>query len=246
MAFLAGLQTHFGAPLGLDLLKQIKAFRFSMCRIDAQKTTPDDLRTILAEVQAAGMKPLVIANSYSTLVDLPPGTNVEWMNEPNLKGITPAQYLSSLDSEAAGTFSTLKFWIPAVSNLNSDGLHYVAEVLRLGAPSAAGISVHDYDDNGDGLSQLKALIGTRQWGVSEFGYNAHVTRLLWWHAGLTDAEAAEKIRQRLVKLSAAGAAFGCVYQLNDGATADSRYGIRRVNGTWKPQASAIPSENLPG
>src|ERR1700692_416049 len=92
------IQSHFGAPLGLEACKALKALRFDMCRIDAQATHVDDLVTILDEVASAGLKPLVIANDAARLRVLPPGTDVEPMNEPNISGVSAEQYCVMLDA----------------------------------------------------------------------------------------------------------------------------------------------------
>ncbi len=58
---------------------------------------------------------------------------------------------------------------------------------------------------------------------------------------LTDEQCRDNLVKDFMLYSLAGYDLLCVYQLNDGEpdTAQSRYGIRRLDGSWKPQASAV-------
>jgi hypothetical protein len=246
------VQTHFDALVGRDTLNALKSFRFSIARIDAQAS---DLPTTLAmidEAEAAGLRPLVIVRDGVQLEQLPDGIDVELKNEPDLNGPTPAVYAQFV-SEAAKIAHRGRqtLWVGAVSNLNRRGLEYLKNLGEL--PADVGVSVHRYGDGTfenphDGfpsrdaeVAALRAIIGDRPFGVSEFGYPKH--RYGWgpFSGQITPEHAALFIRQEIAFWRRHGAAWSIVYQLNDGPT-DSRadrYGIRAFDGTWRPAARVL-------
>ena len=88
------------------------------------------------------------------------------------------------------------------------------------------------------VAQLRALIGNRPFGVSEFGYPTN--RHGWgpFTSQITPDQAAILIRAEIAFWARVGARWSVIFQLNDGPTEmrENRFGIRAFDGTWKPAA----------
>jgi hypothetical protein len=247
-----GVQTHFDALVGIDTLNALKSFGFTIARIDAQAS---DIRTTLAmiaEAQAAGLRPLVIVRDGDQLERLPDGIDAELKNEPDLNGPAPEMYARLVwEAIEIARRGRQTLWIGAIGNLNRRGLEYLKSLGQL--PADVGVTVHRY---GDGTFQdphegfqsrdaevaaLRAIIGDRPFGVSEFGYPKH--RYGWgpFRRQITPEQAAVLLRQEIAFWALKGASWSVIYQLNDGPTdtREDRYGIRAFDGTWRPAAQVL-------
>ncbi len=103
------------------------------------------------------------------------------------------------------------------------------------------MSVHRYgdgsfDDPHSGFANrdrevhwLRAAIGDRPFSVTEFGYP---------DGDMSEEEAARRIRVEF-EFWAGKADFACLYQLNDGRGTHEQFGIRRLDGSWKPSAYVL-------
>lgn len=118
-------------------------------------------------------------------------------NEPDLEvrsgflglfrrpSVSIAQYGAWLAAAApACQAAGYECWAPVISNLNNRGLKYLSDLWpTLAKYPSVGIDVHRYAPGNDAhapqegsatrageIARLKAIIGTRKWGVSEFGY----------------------------------------------------------------------------
>ena len=248
-----GVQTHFDAPIGLETLQALVTRYVQVVRMDAQSCSRETFDGMLQEVAATDLRPITVVSDVERLSWFAPGAWVEWTNEPD-GDIAPAEYRVGLDlacnrAQAYG----LDLWAPAISNLDHDSLLWLNRVRDAGGGWPAGldgISVHRY---GDGtfekphpgfasrereVAWLKAACEGLPFIVTEFGYPTI--------DGLTEAQQAERISQEWEFWTAQGALAAFVFQLNDGPTShrEHHYGIRRVDGSWKPSADTFPAPYL--
>jgi hypothetical protein len=247
-----GVQTHFGALVGADTLTALRAFGFEIVRIDAQTSDIDTTLAMIEEAQAAGLRPLVIISQPEHLYRLPEGLNYELRNEPDLNGLPPSAYAALvLKAAEIARRRRQQLWIGAVSNLNERGFNYLRDIGPL--PDDVGVSVHRYGDGTfehahDGfatreseVAQLRALIGNRPFGVSEFGYPTNREGWGPFASQITPDQAATLIGSEIAFWARVGASWSVIFQLNDGPTErrENRYGIRAFDGTWKPAARVL-------
>lgn len=255
-----GLVAGFGDPLAHEL-PALKALGVQLIRTDCQKRDDETTAARTIEILDAGLVPLVIIRDVSQLALLPPGTNVELRNEPDLEGPT-ADIYETLVFEMAAECQKLELhlWAGVVSNLNERGLRYLSDAHVDRWPISVNVSIHRYA-HGDSnrtphpgfrsrsheVGALHSIIGMRTWGVSEFGFttgnraNSWLDRLLRRRRQWSDDQVAEMVEWEWVFWAEQGARGAALYQLNDGptnATLD-RYGIRRLDGSWKPVAATF-------
>ena len=250
--YVVGVQTHFDALVGADTLNALKSLRFSMARIDAQASDDATTLAMADEAVAAGLRPLVIVRDGAQLDQLPDGIDAELRNEPDVNGPGPAVYAQLVRETAEiARLRQQRLWVGAISNLNGRGLEYLRNLGEL--PADVGVSVHRYGDGTfehahDGFADrdaevaaLRAIIGDRPFGVSEFGYPKN--RYGWgpFRRQITPERAALLLRQEIAFWARHGAAWSVIYQLNDGPTdsREDRYGIRAFDGTWRPAARVL-------
>lgn len=251
------LHAVFNEPLPQATFDEVRAFGFDGVRIDAQRTEGEvAVRALVDPALEAGLWPLVLVTDGRWLDWLPPGVAVELRNEPDLEGPSPESYRQLLLGmrelcEARG----VELWAPAISNLLDRGFAYLEAIADALPPQ---VSIHWYPHRPwlplaghEGrtreaeVDRLRAIIGDRTFGVSEMGYHtAHVCTGWWlWRRcrALTDAEATANLRSEFAFWAAQGAAFCTLYQIHDGWGDGplDRYGIRAVDGDWKPQADVL-------
>ncbi len=147
---------------------------------------------------------------------------------------------------------------PSVSNLNVRGLTYLSRMLERGIPEAATVAVHRYpngqspsephepfETRREEIASLLSLVGARDVWVTETGRSEgpgwirrfFFQRTEFW---LTEQQVADYMEAEL-RLWAEFPNVKAVvwYQLNSGADRRNElhnYGIRRVDGTFKPVA----------
>lgn len=266
------LQAIFNEPIGLPLLRDIRALGFDGVRVDVQRVGDQETcAAIINEIQDADLWPLVIIQDPVQLTPawlprrdgLPPPA-AEFRNEPDLEGPSAGHYRMLLRQARfmAERFG-VELWAGVVSNLIEDkdnrGLRYLRE-LAPDLPST--VSVHRYPNGFDAetphegfrsrlheVERLAAIIGPRRFGVSEFGYHTarqrKTAKLPTWlpfnTRALTDTEVARRVAFEWRFWREVGAEFATLYQINDGpgTTAGDRYGIRRLNGSWKLSAATV-------
>ena len=258
-----GLNAGFGEPLAHEL-PALRDLGVQLVRTDCQQLDAPKTLARVIEIFHAGLIPLPIIGHVFQLHMLPHGTHVELRNEPDLEGPSPAVYegmviQTARECERYG----LTLWAGAVSNLHQRGLEYLAACRPDRWPASVRVSVHRYP-HGDTpqtphttftnreseVNTLRRIITSqrkeRTWGVSEFGYHT-ANRAKTWERYLgirrqwTDDQVAEFVAWEWAFWSEAGAAGACLYQLNDGPTsaAIDRYGIRTVDGAWKPVSTTF-------
>lgn len=260
-------QTHFDAPVGRDILREVYARNFRMVRIDAQNCSVDTMLEMVAEAVLENLIPYVTVASNGQIEALPNGAWCEWRNEPDLAisghdVIHPTTYAQELlmAAEVAKRSPVGQIGAPVVSNLNQRGTTYILKVIEGcgGAlpPNVFGVT-HRYGDGtyhrphylnwygwlGIGpfqsreaeLRWFKKTIGLgRPWGVSEWGYPSA--------DGISEQEQASRSAKEWELYAREGAAFASIYQLNDGTGASEHFGLRRVDGSWKPVSDTVPQE----
>jgi hypothetical protein len=136
-----------------------------------------------------------------------------------------------------------------ISNLNTRGLRYLRRMVESGAlpeddlvigfhryPEAGRgpLAPHDgFDSRADEFETLLTITDARPLACTEFGY--HTADVL------SDQGVAASVLWDLGFYEARGVSTAVVYQLNDGPgeTWMDRYGVRRLDGSWKPVAEAV-------
>lgn len=152
-------------------------------------------------------------------------------------------------ARGAGFFGTIISG--GISNLNDRGFSYLDRMLDAHDFPDAVIGVHRYPEEGRGplaahdryhsreaeWVALRTIVGESPLACTEFGYHTAAARPFT----LTDHVVAGSVLWDLAFYQAHDVSLACVYQLNDGPTEHyiDRYGIRRLDGTWKPVADAI-------
>ena len=247
------LQAGFGAPLGRPLMTELYNRGVRGVRLDMQDVTDALTFYVLTqEALDAGLRPLLIINALQPAwipSDVP--LDIEFINEPDLAGWSPAQYATALCFVEKLLDRQHRLWAGGVSNCSKNRLAWLAEVVRQ-IPLGIGVSVHRYPKNGarpldpqDGfktraeeMRAIRSVVGGRPWGCSEFGYHTGLQktgRWFWtrrWH--WTDNQVAVFARQEWALWENAGAEFAVWYQVGDGPADPYCYGIRAYEGTWKP------------
>jgi hypothetical protein len=253
---LRGLQAGFGEPLGATTLLNLSALGVDGVRLDCQTLLATPTQQLVKEARAFNLIPLPIISRPSQLEVLPPGTNVEFLNEPDLNGPDPESYrLRLMELVPAAEKAGVRLWAGSVSNLNARGLGYLAATRPDTWPASVHVTVHRYQTGANHLSphaccrsrggeviNLRRIIGARPFGVSEFGY--HTARRWRWGiipVRFSDAQVADMVAWEWKFWEGHAARFAVLYQLNDGPTtaAIDRFGIRRTDGTWKPVAGTF-------
>lgn len=260
--FYPGVQTGFGQPLVTD---QSNVFvdelvrGWLMARVTAA-SDPSLSETILREVWMAGLEPLVLTDEHS-IYTLPvsPRLKVEYYNEPDIgcgsewPKLTPQQYCEKVMQVWPFVQEReYDFFVGPVSNISPPALQWLKEVLACLPPEVAvsyhRYAQHDWDvasvprdgyrSREDEFRSLKAVIGRRRFGCSEFGWKQDKFWQGWWIFGhwrsLTDKEIKDRIKQELGYLQAAGALFGVWYQIWEGDK--DLFGLRHKDLSWKPQS----------
>jgi len=255
-----GLQVGFGELIGPDLLRALAALGFTLIRCDMQPVLePRHFRILLDEVLAAGLNPMpIIRPEQSTWLPSTPALDIEVLNEPDLTGWAWRDYAANVNAVCTAVDGRHRVWAGSLSNLTPSRLGWLQRVIG-SIPVSVGITVHRYPKNGadDAAPQegfksrdaeiewLKTIIEGRRWGCSEFGYHTGPQRRghLWWTERWhwTDAQVAAFTQRDLRRWEAWGAEFAVYYQVNDGSGGGpiDRYGVRRLDGTWKPVAKVF-------
>ncbi len=260
-----GLQRWLCAGGGDDELYELRQLGCDGIRYDAQlRTTSKDVAVIADNALKFGLTPLVIVKDDWQIADLPAGAHVEVRNEPDIdtnEQLSPKAYaeiahrcVTAARRRSEEVQSLIPVWVGAVSNLNDRGLAYLRVLFSdripnslLTLPPDVGVSVHRYPEKTfrephdhftsreHEVEVLRKIIGSRAYGVSEVGYT---TGSVNGKPNMTDEEALDNLRLEFNFWTAQGAKFCTVYQIMDGPddTPINRFGIRRIDGTWKPSA----------
>jgi hypothetical protein len=190
----------------------------------------------------------------------------ELRNEPDIEGPNPTAY-AALMRECADVSdgANARLFVGCVSNPHERGRKYLQAIRPTldTLPPSVGVTWHRYPhwktgttfeaphegfrSRDDEVAYIRRLTGGRAWGISEFGYSTAERVSPWWQfwrrrrERWTDIDVAELTRREFEFWRRHGAAFSVLYQISDapGDERLNRYGIRRVDGTWKPVADVI-------
>jgi hypothetical protein len=168
-----------------------------------------------------------------------------------------ADAVSECLTTARGLGFTGLFISGGIANLNNRGFRYLSRCCQTRPawpPPDLVIGFHRYPEAGRGplaphdrfksrsdeWRTFKGIIGDQPCACTEFGYQTSPGEPLT----LTDDDVAEAVLWDLDFYATRKALMGCVYQLNDGP-GDSyldKYGVRYLDGVWKPVAEAIQAK----
>jgi hypothetical protein len=264
-----GLHVGFGSLIGGDLLAELRERGVQMVRSDyLHVQVPLDIEYLINEVLDAGLVPLAVirpdqASWLPSAVDVGP-LDVEIWNEPDIgtpptMRMSPAEY--AFEVRYARTLSGChRLWTGVISNLDVDSLEWLKASIAAGWPEDVGVSIHRYPPNGGRpehpqqgfgsreheVDRLRAIIGDRPFGVSEFGYHRGEQSLRQGWFGRkrwrwTPEEQAQFTAWEFEFWRAMGAAFACAYQINSGTGPGylDQFGWRDADGAWLPVADAL-------
>ncbi len=147
---------------------------------------------------------------------------------------------------------TVPVLCPSVSNLNKRGFRYLKKMLP-GIPLEAGLSFHRYPHDGDPFKAHPGFLTREEQALKLVGMAEG--RSLWLtETGLTEGphgrgsfHTEEYVADTYVYETAFWNQYGvralAWYSINDGPDKMNdlhHYGIRRLDGTWKPVSDRIP------
>ena len=241
-----GLHSHFDACIG-PLAADVTRLGFTLHRMEVTHVDDATMTAMVQESVDAGAQPLVVIWDTSRLEHLT-GRDAEWKNE--LDGdMAPEVYRRELDAAVEiAVAHGVRLWGGVISNLDGDSLAWLNAVRDAGGGWPAdlyGITAHRYGDGTfenphRGFSSrdaevkwLRAAAAGKPIQITEFGYPS---------SDMTEEEQAERISQEWAFWQGHGLP-AYLYQINDGASTwpIDHFGIRRVDGSWKPSAYTVPT-----
>lgn len=252
-----GLQVGFGELIGAALLADLRARGCQVIRLDAQTSPSLEHTTALVnEVTDAGLQPCTIIRDAAHLSAIPDGQLVEFGNEPDLGaqfGWPDASEYIRLAREAAEVDEGRhQLFLGVVSNLNERGFSFLEAMDWPTIPLYVGCAFHRYPDGDDPqpavpsrerrfrgpdhrdreVAELRRIVGNRPLALTEVGY--HTAR------SLTEQQQAANMAWERAFWQRHGI-DAVAYQINSGPDpreVQHQYGFRRVDGTWRPVATA--------
>lgn len=225
-----GIQTHFDSPADPQILQDLRRLGFQVARLDIQRTDLPTALGMIEQTKVAGLLPLVIVRDAGQMLQLPADIDFELRNEPDIEGPS-AQTYRGLMHDMARVANGRRIWVGAVSNFHDRGFKYLRELGPI--PDNLGVSIHNYGDGQFAPTEQRyakfiSIIGQRPFIITEFGYPT---------ADMSEEESATKIKREFEWWALHGARYSILYQLNDGPNKNQEsYGIRRLDGSWKPSA----------
>lgn len=247
---LCGINAGFGEPIAHEVAG-LREHRYTQVRQDLQFITDPTIVTMLREdLRNNAIRPLWIIREPQVPFVLS-GDRIELCNEPNLNGYTPEVYAALWNRVAPTLLSRgATVFAGSVSNLDQNGINWVRRAWRCMSPKPTHVSVHRYPENSgflqphkgfqtreEEVDALRQIVGDVTLAVTEFGY--HTARRKWrgfWPlCPWSDTQVMSFAIQEWQFWSDMDAESAYIYQLNDSPTnRTERYGVRRLNGTWKP------------
>lgn len=248
-----GINAGFGEPLSHEW-PLLRSLRFGAVRQDVQMhQTPAAVEALRAETVGSGLEPLWIIRPEQ-LSWFQPGERVELLNEPNfyLSSSAYADMWNRLADDAQSR--QIQVYVGSLSNLTYPVLDWFRAAWRQMTTPPSLVSIHRYPtDDGphaphagfwsrlDEVAALRSIIGQTPFDVTEFGYHT-ARRWRWkvWPTRWSEAQTAAFVGYEWDFWSSVGVSRAYLYQLNNGRGTShlDHYGIRRVDGTLKPSATA--------
>lgn len=262
------INAGFNEAVGQDLLLEFKKRGFSGIRQDLLQGG-DHLKELIWETGRVGMPSLFIVRDENLAVEAAralrgqPSQGLELGNEEDSKQ-TPKAYhrwLVRVSAVIRAVNPTVPIWTAGITAHDSKRLGWLEEVYSLGVPGDIGCGLHGYaqelppnvprpgfESRAEEFKVIRRIIGTdRAFACSEIGW--HVSKFKvkkgWFNTVTrqwTDEQVAAFLQEELNVLKNAGARFATVFQSNCGPKPDyyeDNFGIRRFDGSWKPQAAAV-------
>lgn len=232
-----GVQTHFDALVSPEHIEPLAGWQWAYARVDVQRADAYTANAIVQQVKEAGLRPLAIIRDAQQMLELPDDIDFELRNEPDLEG-PPPQVYRGLMLDIARLADGRRVWVGAVSNFNERGFDYLRKLGTI--PPNLGVSIHNYGDGEFAPTEAKyahfiGIIGERQFAITEFGYPTE---------DIPELQVARLVREEHLWWAAHGARFSIMYQLNDGPNDGESYGLRRMDGSWKPTAFIWTENNV--
>ena len=248
-----GLGTHFNAWVDPQRLAQI-ATRFTSARIDAQTSSPELARQMIADVEAADLHPIVIIDTPEQQEALPDGGWVELQNEVNIglgrpAPLSPAQYRANIEwAYAIAKRKGQTLCAGAAANMERRDIEWFLNLGFKDLPVDIVAVTHHYVPR-DRFWQahiinrwnpstwtrqyevdcFRAAIGLdRNWMITEWGYGSGP------HSSLTPEEAAgEEAQEWPFWLSQERCLGAWRYQIGDSPIDDHDFGLYDEYGQIK-------------
>lgn len=266
-SFYYGMQTGFGAPIGIDRYIDLAARKWTMARVEATNDYYVN-EQILMEAVNLNIEPLILClpENQPCLPKVP--LFIEPFNEPNAgcgkwPKLTPDEYARRVDPMFGGPHEIV---IGCINNPDKEAIAWLKQVVKL-LPHAKYVSYHRYPQNDWDVATIprkdyKTLdqefgavwdaCGDRIVICSEFGWHNSPFRqpyFSWWPHGpgkirtLSEKETHDRIRDWFNILKKYKIRAGIVFQIwEDGPKGrDKDFGIYRLDWTAKP-ASNVPLE----
>jgi hypothetical protein len=261
------LNAGFGHALRLEQLLEIKALGFSGVRQDI--LSPADAGELVSETIVAKMPSLFICRSVAAAqatakaIRLWPSQGIEIGNEEDSKQTPRAYYRQLIEMSTAIRLVNrdVQIWTAGLTAHDEKRLAWLEDVYTLGVPSDIGCCVHGYaqklppgvprpgfKSRAAEYAKIRSIIGPeRKLAQSEIGYHTAPFRVkTGWFTSTTrqwtNEQVASFLQGELTIAKANGLLFSTIFQLNDGPDPlnhEHNFGLRGLNGAWKPQAAAV-------
>jgi len=243
--FFRGLVSGFDDPISDDRLAWFVSQGVQSVRTGVGQTAAIHAEIVAQLAKYPSIKPYysIRFGSADELARIPEGAAFEPGNEPNLAGITPAKYAQWANSirGACAANSLVPYW-GSISNLNRDGLNWLAELLRL-CPWMDHLSIHRYNygavpnvgasqwgNRTNEMNELVSVIGTRTFRVTEIGClcGPRCYKTGWWfwtqYHAITEQQQLDYVRAETA-LWAAMPMCEAVYYYQERSGVPSDYGF---------------------
>lgn len=249
-----GLGTHFNGWVNPDKLRQV-ATRFNWARVDVQIIPSAEARRYIADVYAAGMKPLTIFDTHEQQEELPDGEWVEYQNEVNIGLGRPAPIAPNVYRDGVWRAYEIAqrkgqtLCAGAAANFERRDIDWFHKLDFASFPNDIICATHRYSPRNRfwmghrirkyepwtwtrdyEIQVFREAIGLdRKWMITEFGYRNGPNP-----GDLTHDEAAAEIAQEWAFWKAQTNCLGAfLYQINDSPIDDHDFGVYDAEGKIK-------------
>lgn len=254
MAAVPGLTVGHGDLIGLELLAELKRRGLVVVRLEAHPGAPLwEVAALAQEVVTAGLQPCFVLTTPEQVAVLPAGSLIDGGNEPDIKrfGWSVSSYVRFVDACLPVLVEHgHRMYVPVISNLNKRGFDFAkclpwdrwpADVIcggfhRYAEPPLRTLAHPPSRTREEEIDRFRAIVGqTRALACTEVGY--HTSIGAW-----TEDQAAENLAWERDFFTRMGVELVCAYGINDGPDRhdpEQNYGMRRIDGSWKPLLNAF-------
>lgn len=262
------LNAGFGAPIGPENLAAYRALGFSGVRQDLLKPT-DTTPLIGEILRAGLYGLFIVRDPFTAAVmrgTLAGDGAVEIGNEEDAR-MSPRAYhrhfMEVYEALGGGGPLTPQVFTCGITTTDKGRLSWLEQVYAFGIPEGVGCAIHTYrstvapwvshkgfNSRAEEYRAVREIIGPRRrLIVSEIGWHTTPSRHRYGPWGLfsrrvqfTDADVARFALAECKIAAAHGVESLTWFQANDGQDPkqyEHTFGIRRLDGTWKPVADAL-------